>query len=437
MVSIIGAGITGLVAADGLHSKGIPVQVFEGKDRVGGNIYSHREGPYLLESGPNSLLINDALFRWLKSLRLSSTILWPKPEAKYRYVLKEGKYHRIPGGPVSLLGSPLLGLGSKVKALKALRKTSGSGADDTVDAFFRTRLGDEITDYLVYPFIAGIYAGDPAQLLVDQAFPQLRQGEASQGSFIRAMMRQRKGQVHTGSMSFPGGLGRLCQALERRLEGQIHLDQAVEEVSAHPRGYALSMPDGGWVSRHVIIATPAYAAGQMLQSLNPGLARALHQVYYPPVAVVHTAYPRTEVAHPLNGFGALHNRLEPSFSLGTLFSSSIFPGRCPADEVLLTTFVGGTLAPEKALLPAAQIQEGVTEDHRRLLGVTGAPTFQQVYVWEKAIPQYDARILDVQPYLEPLEKEGLWLAGNWVGGISLGASIQRGRQIARAVAEYY
>ena len=57
---------------------------------------------------------------------------------------------------------------------------------------------------------------------------------------------------------------------------------------------------------------------------------------------------KKEIKHPLNGFGFLVPEVENLKILGTLFSSTLFPGRAPDGQVLLTTFVGGERNPELA-----------------------------------------------------------------------------------------
>ncbi|UOQ77972.1 hypothetical protein MUN84_04895 [Hymenobacter sp. 5516J-16] len=58
------------------------------------------------------------------------------------------------------------------------------------------------------------------------------------------------------------------------------------------------------------------------------------------MTAVYTAYLRTEVQHPLDGFGALHPKVEQPYAAGSIWTSSIFPDRVPAGQVLFTTFVG-------------------------------------------------------------------------------------------------
>ena len=64
-----------------------------------------------------------------------------------------------------------------------------------------------------------------------------------------------------------------------------------------------------------------------------------------PLALVYHGYDKQSIKHPLNGFGFLVPEIENRQTLGTLFSSTLFPDRAPANHALLTTFVGGERQP--------------------------------------------------------------------------------------------
>jgi oxygen-dependent protoporphyrinogen oxidase len=117
--------------------------------------------------------------------------------------------------------------------------------------------------------------------------------------------------------------------------------------------------------------------------------------------------------------------------LGTLFSSSLFPNRAPAGHVLLTTYVGGVRAPDLALKPEAELVALTVEDLRAILGIKGEPTYQHVVLYPRAIPQYEVGygrykiLMDILENLAP----GVFLAGHFRNGISLGDSIIAGHDV--------
>jgi oxygen-dependent protoporphyrinogen oxidase len=121
--------------------------------------------------------------------------------------------------------------------------------------------------------------------------------------------------------------------------------------------------------------------------------------------------------------------------LGTIFSSALFPNRAPAGHVLLTSYVGGERYPELASLPPEQLVGLVCEDLRVLLGVKGPPVFQHCALYPKAIPQYNVGYGKFKDLLDEIESKvhGLFFAGSFRGGISLGDSIVSGGNIAERV----
>src|SRR3954469_6576235 len=91
-VAIIGAGITGLTAAYRLQRQGIPVTVYEAAERVGGPMQSVRRNGYLAECGPNSILeTSSAISELVKDLGLEARRVYANPEAKNRYIVRNGK----------------------------------------------------------------------------------------------------------------------------------------------------------------------------------------------------------------------------------------------------------------------------------------------------------------------------------------------------------
>ena len=122
--------------------------------------------------------------------------------------------------------------------------------------------------------------------------------------------------------------------------------------------------------------------------------------------------------------------------LGVLFSSTLFPGRAPDGHVALTTFIGGTRAPELARLDDDALRQLVSEELGALLGARGAPVHCSVRRWPRAIPQYTLGYARFQKIFADIEAAapGLCFGGNVRDGISLADCLKSGRRLALAVA---
>jgi oxygen-dependent protoporphyrinogen oxidase len=161
-------------------------------------------------------------------------------------------------------------------------------------------------------------------------------------------------------------------------------------------------------------------------------------VEYPPVSTLTLGFNRADVAHALDGFGVLVPAVERRTLLGALFSSSLFPGRAPEDCVTITCFVGGSRQAERAREDTDLLVERVLLDLRQLLGVRGEPVFAKHVYWSRAIPQYTVGYQAVKDAADATEQQnpGLYLAGNYRNGVSVGDCVSSGQQVAERVATY-
>lgn len=451
-VGVIGAGIAGLTAAYWLQHDGHAVTVFEASDRVGGMIRSERTDGFLVEHGPNSLRPTPAVLpRLIDRLGLSAACVPANDVAQTRYVVRDGTPQALPMSPAAFVTTPLLSTGAKLRLLAEPFIRQGSLSDESVAGFVRRRLGPEVLDYAVNPFVGGIFAGDPKQLSVAHAFEKLHAMEQEHGSLGRALIHSLRNQTEakplppaapSGLFSFRDGIGTLPRGLADALDdGTIRMQAPVTSVVPTGDGWSLtaSSSDGAPQTHAVdaVISTvPLHQLGALGLETDVDLS-VFETVPYPPVSVLALGYDRDDVAHPLDGFGMLVPEMEDDARiLGTLFSSTLFPGRAPQGQVLLTTFVGGVRAPDLGEASTAQLRRVVGGDLRQLLGVRGTPTFVRRIRWERAIPQYRIGYGAVTAAIDRLEEHhpGLAFAGNYRAGISVGDTMASGVEAAQAIA---
>jgi oxygen-dependent protoporphyrinogen oxidase len=170
----------------------------------------------------------------------------------------------------------------------------------------------------------------------------------------------------------------------------------------------------------------------LVRPFSPALASKLDAVYYPPVAEVFLGYRSDQCLRPLDGFGYLIPAREKREILGTIWSSVLFPNRAPAKHVALTTFVGGSRQPEKVDLGDRDLINLVVQEIQSIMNVRGQPVFARVARWTKAIPQYHLGHFELYKEIDRLESSepGLFLCGNYRGGIAVGDCIMNGKKTA-------
>jgi oxygen-dependent protoporphyrinogen oxidase len=445
-VVVVGAGISGLACAHELHRCGTSVLVLERSDTVGGVIQTRRsERGALIELGPQTLRSNDSrLFSHLTELGLE--VVEAGAAGSRRFLCHEGRLEPLPHSPLAALRTPLLSRRGKLRALLEPVRRGGRASDQSVHDFFSSRFGVEVAERLVDPFVSGILAGDPRQLSVRSAFPAMWNAVRESGSLSRHVFRTRTGGGGTPKpkarlFSFRNGMGAWPAALRARLgKDRIRTGYAVRTLRRSDDGWTVAgtRADGHsfeFNAGAVVVAVPATAAASLVESIAPGEARALRDITYASVATVHLAYRREAVGHALDGFGMLVPRREGRPILGTLWISSLFTGRCPTDQVLTTTFIGGARDPQRVGETDATLVALAHSEHEALVGAREAPQLARVHRWSAAIPQYDfghgQRVAAVDALQE--RYPNLRLIGSYAGGVAVPACWSSGVAAARAL----
>jgi oxygen-dependent protoporphyrinogen oxidase len=443
-IAIIGGGIVGLTAAHTLAARGASVTVFEAGKEVGGAIATLRDGDWLVEGGPNTLLLRDtscdALFT---EIGLDPSLILANPEAERRFIVRYGKPQALPSSLWGAITTPIFRFGGKVRVLmEPLIPQNRHNPDEMLDSFARRRVGQEFLDYAVNPFIGGVYSCSPEELCVRHALPRLWRLEQNHGSLVAgtiALMRaKKKSGVKTKSrlVSFKEGLVELPRALARSLGNSVRTGAHVHAITRNGAWKLLGEQNGESFEETfdaVLICTTASAAADLEIAGTQPLA-GLAAMPYTNVTSVALGFNRADVAHALDGFGMLVPAKEGHKILGTLFSSTLFPGRAPEGKVLLTTFVGGR-QPEVASLPDDELLATILGELATILGVRAVPIFKRITRWPRAIPKYGADFPRYVGLMEQFESAhpGIQIAGHMRNGISLPDCINAGRAAAERV----
>jgi protoporphyrinogen/coproporphyrinogen III oxidase len=450
-VAVVGGGIAGLTAAYRLKQRGIRVVLYEATDRLGGVVLTEQEDGYLADLGPNSLTAPGPELRSLIAhLGLESSLVGSSPKAHRRFVVKKNKLLPLPTSPSEILTTRLLSQSAKLAVFgEPLVDESDSLMEESIAGFVRRRFNQEVLDYIVNPYVAGVYAGDPEQLSIRHALPKLYGLERSHGSVLKAFMgtsRAKKKRKKAGEeppaplVSFREGMEQLPAALARELHAEVRLKAPVTSVRFGLKGWTIGAAfQASELYDGVVLTTPAHRTDELDLDLPIGdRLKTLGSITYPSVAVVVLGFRREDVTHPLDGFGFLVPEVERRHVLGVIFSSTIFPDRAPEGHVTLTAFVGGVRNPDLANADVPTITARVLDDLHLLLGAKGEPTFRAFHLWSKAIPQYDLTYSRFKEIMDEVERRnpGLALAGSYREGVAMGDVIAGAEQAAARLADH-
>jgi len=451
-IIVIGAGISGLTSAYLLSKKGFDVKILEKQNEVGGSIESVVENGFLFDRGPNSALeTTPVIAQLIRELELETELLYASKQSNKRYILRNNVLHSLPMSPFGLIKTKLFSGKAKLRLMaEPFIGKSEDGYYQSLAEFVKRRLGQEFLDYAINPFVAGVYAGRPEDLSVKSAFPKLYALEEKYGGLIIGTIksireRKRRAEVSKQSakmLSFKSGMIALPKAIEKYFGNNIFLSSEVISVDKTANGFSVTFnnnDESKTLDCDAVLSTiPAYTASSIFSKYDAGFKTHADAIYYPPVLVYYLVYDRNFIKQDLDGFGFLIPAKENKSFLGALWSSIIFPHRTEDDKAAFTLFVGGSRYPDFVKEDRTTLLNRVRKEFEDLMGISSQPIYSAERFWEKAIPQYNLGYVEHEKYFDDFESRnpGLFIGGNFRGGISVGDCIKNADVIVNKIKDF-
>lgn len=451
-VAVIGGGVSGLAAAYELRKRKRSVVVLEREARAGGIIQTERVGEFLIDAGPDALLVQKAAAVALCNELGLGDRLFPTKLPRTAFILRNDALHSLPGA--SILGFPtrlrplfrstLFSRAAKLRMAAELfipqRAKSLASTDESIADFVRRRFGPEAVTYIAEPLLAGIHAGDAERLSMRALFPRLVDAEARSGSVIRAFRAERTPLNSEGAFrSFPNGLGELVDGLLRAVpKDSVRVGSNVTKIEEGD-GFTIHLEGKPSIhARSVILAIPAFAAADLLRPLDPDLAVACGLIRYLSTATVVFAFPRDAVRHNLKGTGFVVPRAEGISITAGAWISSKWPQRAPEGHALLRAFLGGARDPDVLTKTDQEITNAALGDLTKILGIRGLPTLTRIYRWSRSSPQQEVGHGELMKRIDiKLERHpGLFVSAAGFRGVGIPDCIADARATAGAAAAF-
>jgi oxygen-dependent protoporphyrinogen oxidase len=463
-VVVVGGGIAGLSAAYFVQKQAaetgqaVSLTVLEAEPRWGGKIATDRLDDFVIEGGPDTFL---ATKPWgvslCRELGLESRLHGTNPHQKNTYVLHRGRLRPLPEGLTMMIPTrfgPMVRTGLLSWLDKARMGMDFflpprlKDDDESLGGFVSRRLGRAAYERLIEPLMSGIYAGDGDKLSLNSTFPYLRDLELKHGGLVKGALAMRAQMSRNGKKP-PGtrsifltpttGLAEIVEALlERLAAGGAVLRAGAEVKRINDIGgvYQLDLEAGERLNAdRLILAAPAYAAGELMAGLDPELSSELQSVEYVSTATVSLAYRQADLPRPLDGYGYVIPRREGREALACTWTSTKFPHRAPEGCALLRVFIGRAGQEDRIPWEQDRLLALAQDELRQTLGITASPVLSRVFIWERAMPQYNlghpARLERIEAALR--RWPGLALAGNGYRGIGIPDCIHSGELAAQEV----
>ncbi|GAA1399076.1 protoporphyrinogen oxidase [Luteococcus peritonei] len=454
-IIVVGAGITGLVAARELaRVPDLDVTVLESSSRPGGQIRTEDLDGARVDVGAEAVHLGAPhVAALVRELGLDSSVVGAAPGGSVmatRKGLRPLPAGVGPTGPTRIwpvLRSGILTLPGLVRAgLEPLMARRAVTGDTSVGAFTTGRFGREVTQTFVDPLLGNLHGGDVDQLSLRSTAPQLVGDARDRVSLLLKNLRRkptgRPGAAQPSALpmfaTWPGGLATFTDALAAELGDRLQLEAPVAAVHRAGDGWEVELAGGERLAAaHLLLTTPAPVTAELLRPHCPEAAAALEAVPMVSVATVVLGYDPSSAAG--NQVLREHNGLLlPSTRVRTFKAATNLSRKWPAlgaAHHLLRASVGragSSLADE---LDDEQITTRVADELGELTGLAARPQLRQVFRWPDAMPQlvvgHQERVAGLRRALDELG--GIDVAGCGVDGLGISSTVRSGQQAARSI----
>ncbi len=443
-ISIVGGGISGLVAAYRLRRLVGPdavITVFDPADRLGGILRTERIAGQPLDVGAEAFVVRrPEVPELLAELGLAASQIGTTGVRPLLYC--GARLHGLPADTVNGIPSSAASMTGLVDADVLDRMAAEPqrplrwmrGGDPSVAEIVGDRFGSQVVARAVDPMLAGVYAGSAATIGMRAAVPTvtaaLDRGAPSLTDAVRAALPPATGAPVFGAIE--GGYEVLLRALVEQ-SGLRWVQTTVDEVLPDGRGWTVrDDEDAHHRSDAVIMALPAPRFAPLLAATAPRSAAAAARVTTASSAVVALAVPGGTPLPKRSGvLVATGERLHAK----ALTLSSRKWGRGGNAELLRLSFGrhGDTVArstSDDELLAWSLADLGTVFD------IDVDPVDVRVQRWLDAMPQYGPGHGEITAEIRAGLPTGIAVAGNYLDGIGVPACVAAATRAATEVARW-
>lgn len=378
MITIVGAGFTGLALSLALDAEGREHRVFEAAARAGGVVRSSRPGGRVLDHGPQRMRATPEVAALVRRLQLDTEVVHV-PQGLPLYVVRDGRLRVAPLDPAGLLRTDLLSARAKLRLL-AEPLTGAPRRDETVAGLLSRKFGREAYRCFLGPLFGGLYGSDPSEMYARHALAALFGGRGGSGSLLRVALRSGLGRSGAPSaISFREGMGQLVDAMYAAAEPHVALDSPVVSLERREgSGWVVGLEDGTeQTCSTVVLTVPAGEAGALLEPSAADAARRLHTLRYNDLALVHL-----EGHTPLRGLGYQVAYGEGLRTRGVTWNASAL-GR----DGIYTAFLGGAPDPGAVALDDDELGAIAADEFGSVTGFEVRPlsvTRTRMPAWDRS-----------------------------------------------------
>ena len=461
-VCIVGGGITGLSAAYYLTKEGIPVDLYEASDRVGGKVKTYRKNGFVIEQGAESYISRKPELTDL-AVEIGMEEDLVRNLTGQSFIYSNGSLSPVPKN--TILGVPttkeaieeteLLSRKGKTRALLDYQiPVVEMHGDISAGDFFKKRLGEEVATNMIEPLLGGVYSTALDEMSLMSTYPFFKEEEERYGSLIKGMYERKnhtknnqgakettEGKKQGMFFQFKNGLESFIDRLKEVIEsqgGNIYLNTPVEKIDKLTNSYKVSVNNNKKEYSDVIVATMHFSYKKLI---DEPMLEYFNHMKATTVANVVLCFDESQVKNDLDGTGFVINRQEDDMAMtACTWTNKKWAHSTPKGKALLRAYIGKPNHEKLNHLikngTDEEILDAVKRDLNKIMNIEGEPEFHIITRMPDAAPNYLVGHKEMIDKIHAYFKEhykGLYLIGAPHYAVGLPDCVKTARDTAHEI----
>lgn len=431
-VAVVGAGISGLVAAYRLRQRlgvNADIVLVDDSGHVGGKLRTVDVAGGRLDVGAEAFIVRrPEVLDLAAELGLADDIV--HPGGRRPLIWSGGRTHALPLG--TLMGIPadaesVAGIVDDATQAKIFRESArdfewSAGADMSVAELVAGRFGEQVVRRSVDPLLGGVYSGTADTIGVRAALPTLAAALDDGAPSLSAAIERALPQSNAGPVfgAFRNGYAELTDALRTAaafdlVEGHA---EGLRRVGSRWHLDPVGLVDG------VILAATAPALAELLSGASPSASVGAADIPTASSAVVALALPSS--ADLPDNSGILVATDETLDAKAFTLSSRKWPHLADRDTATVRVSFGRFGDSEPVNSTDADLIAAARRDLEIVCGIRDVPVDAVVARWHDGLPQYGPGHVERVTAIEAdiARHDGLEIAGAMLHGVGVPACVR-------------
>lgn len=394
-ITILGAGISGLIMGYYLKKNNFDFEIKEISDRPGGILQTFDAEFGVIENAAVSFRYGEEIIALCEDLGLE--VIKASTLSNKKYFFRDGEFRRFP-----------LNTYESVKTVFNIL-FSTTETPQNLEEFGKNHLSESALYFLLEPAMQGIYGASSSDLSFPAVMPEMAESLNNNNNLrsevYKILFKKRDKNETNKPLGFKSGMRELVNALAEYLKDHISYNSTLQKNEL--------------ADNQVIMSIPAYYAAHYF---DEELKKILQNIEYSKLITANVFVTNNSLINFKPGFGCLVPRKEGLHTMGIIYNDFIFPERHRSKFISNLTFILNDSDGALQKKSISRLTDILYEEMKTIFKFDDVFLDYKIQKWDQALPIYSTNLHESWFRIKEILNDrfsNIRLFANYTGNISM------------------